>query len=115
MADRNALEQTNKDVKEVWGADEQQVRNLHSNIGCFNLNLWMYSLVEAWAWDKTDEQRVDRSASPWDHEPRRPSHQDKRRALQREMLQAEIQEVLGRAPNRESFRALAERRLEQAV
>jgi hypothetical protein len=115
MADRNALEQTNKDVKEVWGADEQQVRNLHSNIGCFNLNLWMYRLVEAWAWDKTDEQRVDRSASPWDHEPRRPSHQDKRRALQREMLQAEIQEVLGRAPNRESFRALAERLLEQAV
>src|SRR5262249_28096127 len=46
MADRSAIEQTNKDVKEVWGAGQQQVRNLDSNIGCFNLNLWLYSLVE---------------------------------------------------------------------
>jgi len=37
---------------------------------------------------------VDRSASPWDSEPRRPSHADKRKALQREILQAEIQAVL---------------------
>jgi hypothetical protein len=37
---------------------------------------------------------VDRSASPWDSEPRRPSHQDKRKALQREVLQGEIQEAL---------------------
>ncbi len=58
----------NKDVKDIWGADEQQVRNLHSNIGCFNLNLWMYTLVEAWAWDEPEEELVDRSASPWDSE-----------------------------------------------
>ena len=82
MADRGALEQTNKDVKEVWGAGEQQVRNLFCNEGCFNLNLWMYSLVEAWAWDKQEEELVDRSASPWDSEPRRPSAADKRKALQ---------------------------------
>ncbi len=50
MADRGALEETFKDVKEVWGAGQQQVRNVHSSEGCFNLNLWMYSLVEAWAW-----------------------------------------------------------------
>src|SRR5262249_4516795 len=48
MADRGALEQTNKDVKEVWGAGQQQVRNLHSNIGCFHEKQWMYRLVEAW-------------------------------------------------------------------
>ncbi len=35
MADRGAIEQTNKDVKEVWGAGQQQVRNLYSNEGCF--------------------------------------------------------------------------------
>src|SRR5262249_44218117 len=39
MADRGAIEQTTKDVKEVWGAGQQQVRNLDSNVGCFNLNL----------------------------------------------------------------------------
>src|SRR5579862_9204795 len=52
VADRGAHEQTFKDVKEVWGAGEQQVRNLYANVGCFNLCGWMYSLVEAWAWDK---------------------------------------------------------------
>jgi hypothetical protein len=42
-------------VKEVWGAGQQQVRNVYSNEACFNLNLWMYSLVEAWAWGKDEE------------------------------------------------------------
>jgi hypothetical protein len=64
MADRGSHEQTNKDVKEVWGAGQQQVRNVHSSEGCFNLNLWMHSLVEAWAWDKEEDELVDRSASP---------------------------------------------------
>ena len=62
------------------------MRNLYSNEGCFNLNLWMYSLVETWAWDRPEEELVDRSRSPWDSEPRRPSHQDKRKALQREVV-----------------------------
>src|SRR4051812_48931840 len=114
-ADRNALEQTNKDVKEVWGAGQQQVRNLHSNEGCFNLNLWMASLVEVWAWDRPEEEVVDRSRCPWDSEPRRPSHQDKRRALQRQVLQAEIDGVLSGRPTKEDFRALAERLLELAA
>jgi hypothetical protein len=114
MADRNALEQTNKDIKEVWGAGEQQVRNLHSTIGCFNLNLWMYSLVEAWAWTKAEEELVDRSGSPWDSEPRRPSHADKRKALQREILGAEIDAVLCGRPTKEEIRALAQRLLQLA-
>jgi DDE superfamily endonuclease len=115
MADRNALEQTNKDVKEVWGAEQQQVRNVDSNIGCFNLNLWMYSLTEAWAWDKPFEGLVDRSDSPWDSEWRRPSHADKRWALQREILQAEIEAVLSGRPTKEDFRALAQRLLDMAA
>ena len=39
--------------------------------------------TELWAWDRPDEELVDRSASPWDAEPRRPSHADKRKALRR--------------------------------
>jgi len=115
MADRNAEEQVFKDVKEVWGAGQQQVRNVHSNEGCFNLNLWMYSLVEAWAWDRGEEELVDRSASPWDSEPRRPSHNDKRKALQREVLRAEIEEALAGEPTRERMRELAERLLAMAA
>jgi hypothetical protein len=114
-ADRNALEQVNKDVKEVWGAAEQQVRNVHSNEGCFNLNLWLHSMVEVWAWDKPQEQVVDRSASPWDHEPRRASHRDKRKALQREVLRQEIQAVLSEPPNPQRYRELAEQLLALAV
>lgn len=115
MADRGSEENTFKDVKEVYGAGQQQVRNVNSSEGCFNLNLWTYSLVEAWAWDKAEEDLVDRSASPWDSEPRRPSHADKRRALQREALRAEIQEALSGGPTEEGFRALAERLLGLAV
>jgi DDE superfamily endonuclease len=115
MADRNALEQTNKDVKEVWGAGEQQVRNLHSNIGCLNPDLWLYSLVEAWAWARPEEELVDRGGSPWDSEPRRPSHADKRRALQREILGAEIEAALCGRPTKEGMRALAQRLLRLAA
>ncbi len=115
MADRGSMEQMNKDIKDVWGADEQQVRNLHSNEGCFNLNLWMYSLVEAWAWDKEEEELVDRSTAPWDREWRRPSHADKRKALQREILQAEIEAVLSHGPNPGEIRELTRRLLEMAI
>ena len=114
-ADRGAIEQTFKNVKELWRAGQQQVRNIHSNEACFNMNLWMYSLVEAWAWDQPQECISDRSASPWDSEPRRPSHNDKRKALQRNMMQAEIQAALSGPPNKERIQALAERLLELAV
>jgi hypothetical protein len=94
MAQRTAIEQTFKDVKEVYGAQEQQVRNLSANVGCFNLNGWMYSVVEAWAWDKSQEELVNRSACPWDNQPRRPSAADKRKALQRQVLRQRIRELL---------------------
>jgi hypothetical protein len=114
-SDRTSVEQMHRDVKEVWGAGEQQVRNVYSNEGCFNLNLWMYTMTEVWAWDKPETKLVDRSKSPWDSEPRRPSHQDKRRALQREVLRAEIEEALTGRPTKQRIRELAERLLELAV
>jgi hypothetical protein len=115
MADRSSEENTFKDEKEVWGAGEQQVRNVHSNEACFNLNLWMYSLVERWAWDKDDAEVCDRSASPWDDQPRRPSHADKRKALQREVLRGEIEEVLCGRPKKQEIRALVDRLLDMAI
>jgi hypothetical protein len=96
-------------------ASQQQVRNLFSNEGAFNLNLWLYSLVEAWAWGKGEEDLVDRGASPWDRAPRRPSHADKRKAVQRDVLQAEIDAVLSGRPTEEGFRALAQRLLDLAA
>ncbi len=115
MAARGAIEQTFKDVKEVWGAEQQQVRNVYACVGAFNLNLWMYSLVEAWAWGRSEEGLVDRSRSPWDAEPRRPSHADKRKALQRETLQAEIEAVVSGRPNKQQIRELTQRLLDLAA
>ena len=79
------------------------------------MNLWMYSVVEAWAWKQGEECLSDRSASPWDSEPRRPSHNDKRKALQREVLQGAIEEGLSGRPTKERLRALAEWLLELAA
>ena len=66
FADRAAIEQDFHDVKEVWGAGQQQVRNIWTNLAVFNLNLWVHTLVECWAWHKPAEELYDRSDSPWD-------------------------------------------------
>jgi hypothetical protein len=107
VADRGALEQTFKDVKEVWGAGQQQLRNLHANIGAWHLNLWAYTLVELGAWDQPEEQLVDRSASPWDAEPRRPSHADRRKALRSQSLRAQYQEALTGTGQKRKLKHLA--------
>jgi DDE superfamily endonuclease len=115
MADRGALEQTFKDVKEVWGAGQQQVRNVYASAGAFAVNLLMYSVVEVWAWARGEEGLVDRCGAPWDTEGRRPSHADKRKALQREILREEIQAALGGGAEAEEFHDLATRLLNWAA
>jgi hypothetical protein len=114
-ADRGAQEQTFKDVKEVWGAGQQQVRNLDASVGAFHLNAWMHTLVESWAWGRPQEELMDRSQSPWDSAERRPSHADKRKALQREILRGEIEAVLAEPPDPQRFRELAETLLRLAA
>jgi hypothetical protein len=89
FADRAAIEQDFHDLKEVWGAGQQQVRNIWTNVAVFNLNLWAQTLVECWAWNKPAREICDRSASPWDTPDRRPSHADRRKALRRQILQRE--------------------------
>jgi DDE superfamily endonuclease len=113
MADRGAIEQMFKDVKEVWGAGQQQVRNVHANVGAWAVNLTMYSMVEAWAWQRSEEALVDRP--PWDKEDRRPSHADKRKALQREILRKEIQVAWGKHPKPRRFHDLVTRLLDCAA
>lgn len=91
VADRGAIEQAFHDLKEVWGLGQQQVRNLWANIGAFHLNLWMHTLVELWAWQRPARELTDRKDSPWDQATRRPSHADRRKALQRLCLEQEYQ------------------------
>ena len=93
FADRATIEQDFHDVKEVWGSGQQQVRNIWTNLAVYNLNLWMHTLVELWAWDKSGRQLVDRSDSPWDDADRRPSHANRRKALRLAIMQHELSAV----------------------
>jgi hypothetical protein len=90
FADRATIEQDFHDVKEVWGAGQQQVRNIWTNLAVYNLNLWMHTLVELWAWDRPGAELCDRSASPWDDATRRPSHANRRMALRRHIIAQEL-------------------------
>jgi hypothetical protein len=87
------VEITFRECKQVVGAGQQQVRFIHASVGAFHICLWTYTLTEAWAWDREEDELVDRSTSPWDREWRRPSHADKRRAWRRELLGEEIRAV----------------------
>jgi hypothetical protein len=115
VADRGAIEQTFKDLKEVWGAGQQQVRNVYASVGAWAVNLTLYSLVEVWAWGRADEELVDRRRSPWDSAPRRPSHADKRKALQRQILRGEIQAVIRGGVDPAGFLRLVLRLLDLAA
>lgn len=90
VSDRWAIEEQFHDVKEIWGAGQQQVRNVWSSVGCWNLCGWLYAMVELECWDGTSEQLVDRTDRPWDNPSRRPSHADRRRKIAREMLRNEF-------------------------
>jgi hypothetical protein len=56
MADRGAIEQTFRDLKEVWGAGQQQVRNVYASIGAFAVNLTLYTLVEVWSFARAEAE-----------------------------------------------------------
>jgi hypothetical protein len=93
FADRATIEQDFHDVKEVWGAGQQQLRNIWRNLAAFNLNLWMHTLVELWSWTRSHSELCDRSDSPWDDPDRRPSHADRRKALRQLIMQSELSRV----------------------
>ena len=115
VAARWAIEEHFHDVKEVWGAGQQQVRNLWSNIGCWHLNQWLYTLVELCCWDKDQSELTDRRARPWDNPDRRPSHADRRRSISREMLQKQFLAALPCTPDNRKFHMLFETLLALAL
>jgi DDE superfamily endonuclease len=115
VADRFSLEIAFRDCKEIVGAGQQQVRFVWANIGAFHICLWTFTMTEAWAWGREEDELVDRKASPWDDPDRRPSHADKRRAWRRELLAEEIRAVLRPGVTEEEIQAVAERLLSLAA
>ena len=67
-------------------AGQQQLRNFWANVGAFHLNMWVHTMIELWAWNKSVTVICDRRQSPWDDSSRRPSHADRRSGLRREVL-----------------------------
>jgi hypothetical protein len=116
VADRFRLETAFRDIKEVVGAGQQQVRHVWASVGSFHLCLWTFTRTEAWAWDRDEAGLVNhRRASPWDDPDRRPRHADKRRAARREFLAEEINAALPEGGDRAEIRDLAERLLDLAA
>jgi DDE superfamily endonuclease len=115
VADRFALETAFRDGKEVVGAGQQHVRFVWASIGAFHLCLWTFTMTEAWAWGRSEEELVDRAESPWDDPARRPSHADKRRAWRRELLAEEIRAVGRPGITEAEIQAIAERLLSLAA
>ena len=114
-ADRGALEQTFKNVKEIWGAGQQQLRNYWANIAAYHLTMWLHTLIELWAWRKPHPRLVDRSDSPWDDATRRPSHADRRNALCRQTLETEFRRETAGAGVSRKIRRLCTRLLKLAA
>jgi len=114
VAARSSLEQVFHDVKEVWGAGQQQLRNLWANIGAYHLSLWLHTLVEVWAWRRARRRLSDRADAPWDDAERRPSHADRRKALQRECLRAEYRAAGSGRGQKAKIRRLVRRLLQMA-
>jgi hypothetical protein len=86
VADRWSIEEQFHDVEGLWGAGEQQVRNIWLSIGCWNICSWLYTLVELECWNDSSDELVDRQDRPWDDPTRRPLLNDRRRKIARKML-----------------------------
>jgi hypothetical protein len=111
FADRAAIEQDFHDLKEVHGTGHQQVRSYWANIAVFHLNLWLHTIIEVWAWDRSHGELCDRRASPWDDPDRRPSHGDRRNALRHWCIETEIWRDHSRQRLTRKFRGLVDRLL----
>lgn len=102
--DRWGIEQNFHDLKETEGIAQVQLRRYFANVGALNLNLWVHTMIELWGWGRDASGLSDRSGSPWDDATRRPSHTDRRKSLQREMLREEFQAIGLPQPWREKIR-----------
>ncbi|MDZ7617254.1 MAG: hypothetical protein U1E05_09630 [Patescibacteria group bacterium] len=107
-AARWGIEEHFHDVKEVWGAGQQQVRKVWSNIGCWHLNQWLSTLVELCCWDLSQPELADRRERSWDNPDRRPSHADRCRCISREMPHEQFLAALPKDQNNRDFQRLFE-------
>ncbi len=113
---RFGIEETFKDLKEVWGWGKQEVRRLESNEAATAINMLAYNLVQLATWDTpADELLLSRRACPWDDPHRRPSHADRRNHLRRLILRHELTAALPSTLTSQKIIPLLEKLLQLAV
>lgn len=64
-------------------------------------------MIELASWDETHDSIVDRSDRPWDSPNRRPSHEDRKRKIAKEMLQNEFFESSTGRRGKRKFQTLS--------
>jgi len=109
FADRATIDQDFHDVKEGLGNWTTTSAKRLDQPGGIQPEFWMHTLVELWAWHKTQAELCDRSDFPWDDFERRPSHANRRKALRRFIMRHELSTLKapGRLPRK--FIQLAEK------
>ena len=90
---RFGIEETFKDLKDVWGWGKQELRKLESTEAATTMNMLLFGMTELATWDRSSEELVDRQYSPWDDGERRPSHADRRNFLRRAILAKELNDA----------------------
>ena len=100
-----------KDLKEVCGLGKQQVHKLNSVKATIDLTLMSYTLVELWSWDKSASE-LTKNRGAWDDPSRRPSHKNKRQAMQFELLWQDFSAVYARDLNSKKIQQLKNSMLE---
>ena len=108
---RFSIEEMFKDLKEVCGLGKQQVRNFNSVKATTDLTLMSYTLVEFWSWDKSASE-LTQNRGIWDDPNRRPSHKNKRQAMQFELLWQNFSAVYARDLNPKKMQPLKNNMLE---
>ena len=78
------------------GRREQQfvTDRLESNEAATVMNMVLFTMTELATWNRTAQELIDRSNSPWDDPARRPSHADRRNFLRRSKLAIELYAAL---------------------
>lgn len=107
--DRWSIEANYRDLKQVERVGEVQLRRVWANVGAFHLGMWVHTLTELWAWKRSAGELSDRRESPWDDASRRPSHAERRRALQRAMWHEEYRRLGVSGPLGEKILPLLDR------
>lgn len=87
---RFSIEEMFKDLKEVCGLEEQEVRKLDSCIGAYWLCLLSYVFVESWSLGSEASLDYEYLRGPWDRSGRRISHSEKRKLFQQSVFRHEF-------------------------